>query len=91
LNLEFYIWDHYISKKNLNKKVSNIINDKDFNINNILKDWAHFVEFKNYSLCSLPENLKIKLRLPENFIESEKVIEYDSDTIYDKYNKYLDI
>jgi len=86
-----YVWEHYISKKSLNKKVLNIINDKDFNINNILKDWARFIEFKNYSLCSLPENLKIKLRLPEDFIECEKVIEYDSDTIYDKYNKYLDI
>lgn len=63
-----YIWNHYISKRPLNKKILNIINDKDFNISKILKDWALYVEFKNYSLHSLPENLKIKLRLPDNFI-----------------------
>ncbi len=75
-----YIWDHYISKKPLNKRILNIINDKDFKINKILKDWASYVEFKNYSLYSLPENFKIKLRLPDNFIESQY------DMIYDKYN-----
>jgi len=74
-----YIWDHYISKKPLNKKIANIINDKDFNINKILKDWVLYIEFKNYSQYSLPDNLKIKLRLPDNFIESPY------DIIYDKY------
>ena len=75
-----YVWDHYICKKPLNNKILNIVNDKDFNLNKILKDWALYVEFKNYSQYSLPENLKIKLRLPDNFIESKY------DLIYDKYN-----
>lgn len=74
-----YIWDHYILKKSLNKKIENIIYDKDFNVNKILKDWALYVEFKNYTLCSLPDNLKIKLRLSEDLIDS-------NDLIYDKYN-----
>jgi len=79
-DITFYIWDHYILKKPLNNKVLNIIKDKDYNIGKILKDWTAYIEFKNYSLHSLPENLKIKLRLPDNFIESQY------DLIYDKYN-----
>jgi hypothetical protein len=74
-----FIWDHYLQNKPLNNRISNIINDKDFNVNKILKDWASYVEFKNYSQFSIPENLKIKLRLPDNFIESKY------DLIYEKY------
>jgi RecQ family ATP-dependent DNA helicase len=83
-DITFYIWEHFISNKTLNNKIFNIIHDKDFNIYKILKDWTLYVKFKNYSLCSLPENFKIKLRLPDNFIES------DYDLIYDKY-KYIEI
>jgi RecQ family ATP-dependent DNA helicase len=79
-----YVWDHYISKKQLNKNILNIINNKEFNINKILKDWALYIKFNNYLQYSLPDNLKIKLRLPDNFIDCQY------DLIYDKYN-YLKI
>ena len=80
-DITFYIWDRYILNKQLNKKIYNIIYDNDYNISKILNDWVKYIEFKKYTLETLPENLKIKLRLPDEFIESSY------DLIYDKYSE----
>jgi RecQ family ATP-dependent DNA helicase len=81
LDITSYIWDHHILNKPLNKKIENIIFDKDFRINNILKDWKAYIIFKNYTLKNLPENMKIKLRVGDLDIN-------EFDIIYDKYDKF---
>ena len=83
IDVSMYIWDHYVLNRPLNNKIQNIINDRNFNIDTILKDWTLYVKHKNYSLDTLPENLKIKLRLDKDYIDKY-------DLIYDKY-KYLEI
>ena len=80
-----YIWDHYILKKPLNNKIFSIINDSNYNFNKILKDWASYIKFKDYSLIILPENLKIKIRAPDDFNESKY------DLIYDKYDSLKNV
>jgi RecQ family ATP-dependent DNA helicase len=74
-----YVWDYYILKNPLNNKILNVINDRDFNIHKILEDWAIYIKLKDYTLYTLPDNLKIKLRLSDDFIESQY------DLVYDKY------
>jgi len=67
----------YIFTNKVNKKIENIIDD--FKLNKILHDWKKFIEFKNYTLDNIPDDMKIKLRL-NNFDLSEY------DIIYDQYD-----
>jgi len=76
-DITHYVWDHYINNKPLNKKIDSIIYN--FKLKKILIDWKSYIEFKNYTIETLPDNLKIKLR-----IEKESISEYDN--IYDKFD-----
>ena len=87
-----YIWDHFIDNKKLNIKLLSLINTKEFNIYKVLEDWKNFIKLNNYNIDNLPDNLKIKLRLPANFFENENEImttEKKYDLLYDKYESLI--
>ena len=77
-----YIWDHYMLDKPLNKKIENIIFDKNYKLSKILKDWKEYIQFKNYNLITIPENMKLKLNINEDIIDN-------NDILYDKYNTLI--
>jgi RecQ family ATP-dependent DNA helicase len=66
---------NYLMNNKINKKIENIIFD--FKLNKILNDWKKYIEFKNYTLETIPDGMRIKLRL-NNFD--------DHDIIYDTYD-----
>ena len=73
-----YIWNHYIDKKELNKKIENVINE--FKLRKILDDWKEYIEFKKYNINNLPENMKIRLKIENELITNYDII-YDNITI----------
>lgn len=84
VNITHYIWDHYIEGKPLKQSIKNIINDNEFKLTKILKDWKSYIEFKNLTFDKLPDNLKIKLRIG-NIVNQD-------DIIFDEFdNKYQNI
>jgi RecQ family ATP-dependent DNA helicase len=86
-----HIWDYYINNNKLNKKIENITFE--FKLKKILPDWKAYVEFKKYTLKTLPDNMHIKLRLENDILDLEdnnlklkddKISNYD--IIYDKFD-----
>ena len=71
----------YIWSDKANKKIENIIYL--FNLTKILLDWKEYVKYKKYTPETLPENMKIRLRLDNNILT-----EYD--ILYDKFDSVLD-
>ena len=76
IDITLYIWSGKV-----NKKIGNIIYL--FNLTKILIDWKEYVKFKKYTPETLPENMKIKLRL-----DNDVLSEYD--ILYDKFDSVLD-
>lgn len=81
IDITHYIWEHFIESKPLKKSIYNIINDNEFKLNKILKDWKSYIEFKKFTLINLPENLKIKLRIG-NMVDRDEII-------FDQFDKFL--
>jgi RecQ family ATP-dependent DNA helicase len=81
VDITHYIWEAFIENKPLKESINNIINDNEFKLNKILKDWKSYIEFKKYTQDNLPDNLKIKLIIG-NIIDQ-------NDIIFDKFDKIL--
>jgi len=77
VDITYYIWEHYINNKPINKKIEVAI--KNFKLEKIIFEWVSYIKFKGYTLTDIPENMKIKLRLDNNEFTNE-------DLIYDKFS-----
>jgi superfamily II DNA helicase RecQ len=77
-----YIYDYY--SNNLNNKNNNIEElIKEFKLQSILNDWWEFINYKQYNLNNIPENMKIKL--PQSNIFSI----FNVTDVFDKYENII--
>ena len=76
VDITSHIYDYIINKK-YNKVAQNAIND--YNLKYIITNWEKYINFKKYTLETIPNELRIKL--PDIIIETN----IETTDIYDKY------
>lgn len=81
IDITHNIWSHYINGGKIPKYIKTTIND--LKLNNILIEWVSHIKENKYTLLTLPENLKIKIK--SSLLLKDNLM----DNLFDQYEKMI--